>query len=93
MPDDPKPDDILKDLTTIGPLYLDDAMGRWMFDPRPDITALELALIMVLFVHTLNLRKRLGWREYLTRDRSTPTPLGKFLDLGPDLARHFKPVE
>ena len=99
MPDDEKPNlEILKDLTLVGPLHLDDAQGRWMFDPQPDITALELALIMVLFVHTLNLRKRLGWREYLTREHKAPVPpsdpqsrIG--LAAIADLARHFKSVE
>ena len=81
--------DVLKDLTLIGPLHLDDAHGRWMFEPQPDITALEISLIMVLFVHTLNLRKRLGWREYLTRDRSNTLTGIRAVDL----ARHFKPVE
>jgi hypothetical protein len=96
MPDDPKPDDVLKDLTLVGPLHLDDAQGRWRFDPQPDITALELGLIMVLFVHTLNLRKRLGWREYLTRERLYPGSSSSDVNafcLSPDLARHFKPVE
>jgi hypothetical protein len=99
MPDDEKPNlGILKDLTLVGPLHLDDAQGRWQFDPQPDITALELSLIMVLFVHTLNLRKRLGWREYLTRDRDVgliakdgSAPPIKLVSC--NLARHFKPVE
>jgi hypothetical protein len=96
MPDDAKPaEEILKDLTRVGPLHLDDAQGRWQFDPQPDITALELGLIMVLFVHTLNLRKRLGWREYLTRERMIDhtLPSGLAAPTIVDLARHFKPVE
>jgi hypothetical protein len=98
MPDDEKPNlEILKDLTLVGPLHLDDAQGRWQFDPQPDITALELGLIMVLFVHTLNLRKRLGWREYLTRDRDIGLMSGSDFSTRPlircNLARHFKPVE
>jgi hypothetical protein len=90
--------DVLKDLTIIKPIRLDDAHGAWVFEPRPDITALEAVLISHMFDaiairHLHGKFNRWDWREYLTRDRSTSTPPGKFLDLGPNLARHFKPVE
>lgn len=106
MPDDEPISAPVVDATHVGPLHLDDAHGRWVFEPRADITALELSLIMVLLVHTLNQGRRLDWREYLTRDRGMvstlpPGVVARVQPGGPevlvarkiDLARHFRQVE
>jgi hypothetical protein len=80
MPDDEKPaNDVLKDLTIIKPIRLDDAHGAWVFEPQPDITALEAVLISHMFDaiairHLHGKFNRWDWREYLTRDREMPGP-------------------
>lgn len=76
------PDAPLIDTTLVTPIALDDAHGRWEFDPKPDITPLEGTLISMLFVAMTLRRKRLDWREYLNRDWA-----------GAQLARHFKEAE
>lgn len=97
MPDDPKPAIAIVDKTLIKPIELDDSQGRWVFEPLPDITALEAVLINHMFT-AIVLRwakgdqSRFDWREYLTRERQLPILTGKH-DAFPDLARHFRPLE
>lgn len=89
MPDDPVIDD-----THIGPLHLDDAHGRWVFEPQANITALESILITTMWVKLLQHGRRLDWREYLTRDRGVRcSSTGDVDPRVPDLTRHFKPVD
>jgi hypothetical protein len=73
------------DKTLVAPIELDDAHGRWRFEPKYDITPLEVMLISHLFdCMILRSPKRLDWREYLTRDWEY------FVKL--DLSRHFRDI-
>jgi hypothetical protein len=96
-------EEVLKDLTIIKPIRLDDAHGAWVFEPQPDITALEAVLISHMFDaiairHLHGKFNRWDWREYLTRDRDVGL-IAKDGSVPPirlvsyNLARHFKPVE
>lgn len=105
MVDTPAPPEIppLVDKTLIKPIELDDAQGRWVFEPRVDITGLEAVLISHMFAAmTIRYLKgdqsRFDWREYLTRKRSTLVLQLNFTNPSvttppPDLVRHFKSVE
>jgi hypothetical protein len=98
MPDDQKPDiPLLHDKTLIKPIELDDARGRWIFEPLSDITALEAVLINHMFAAIMvrwakGDQSRFDWREYLTRDHSRPASDPTYL-VSANLARHFKPVD
>jgi hypothetical protein len=108
MPDDDvnqvQPPIQLIDNTLIAPIELDDAQGRWTFEPQADITALEAVLISHMFSaiairHLHGKFNRWDWREYLTRERSNqvvalrPEANHPITTPPPDLARHFRQVE
>lgn len=83
MPDPDPP--AFVDRTLVTPIVLDDAQGRWTFDPIFDISPYEAALLSQLFVAMTLRRQRLHWREYLTRSRPIVPGVRMFCDL----ARHF----
>lgn len=99
------PDDInqanqpvqLIDRTLIKPIELDDSQGRWIFEPKADITALEAVLISQMWAaitvrYLKGDQSRFDWREYLTRDHSQPAADPIYL-CRVDLARHFRSME
>jgi len=84
----------IADNTIVKPIELDDAHGRWVFEPQPDITAYEAMLISQLFAamtvrYLKGDRSRLDWREYLARQRSGKQLYASAHEIV-DLARHFR---
>lgn len=75
------------DRTLVAPIRLDDAQGAWQFDPLPDITPYEVALITQLFTAMVLRRTRLDWREYLVRAHAMSA--GDGIIVTADLSRHF----
>src|SRR5216683_8417154 len=100
MPDDEKPEIVIVDKTLIKPIELDDAQGRWLFDPQADITALEAVLISQMWAaitvrYLKGDQSRFDWREYLTRHTAPRLAIVNNNTVATEcnLARHFKSMD